>query len=115
MKWVILILGILSNASASTLIKVAMVEKEKNNFFNPYEIITNLPLISGVILYGIAFVLYAIALSKLPLNIAHPILTSGSIAIVAIASVVFFGEKLSLINIGGIILIMLGVGALTIR
>ena len=116
MQWLILILGVLSNASASVLIKVAMSSKETPiQLSNPISIIGNLPLVSGVGLYGMAFILYALALTYLPLNIAHPILTSGSIALVGIASVLFFGESLSTINIAGIILIILGVCALTVN
>jgi small multidrug resistance pump len=116
MQWLILILGVLSNASASVLIKVAMTSKESPiEISNPLSIIGNFTLISGVALYGLAFILYALALTYLPLNIAHPILTSGSIALVSIASVIFFGEILSPINIVGIALIILGVCALTVK
>jgi small multidrug resistance pump len=116
MQWLILILGVLSNASASVLIKVAMTSKESPiEISNPLSIIGNFTLISGVALYGLAFVLYALALNYLPLNVAHPILTSGSIALVSIASVIFFGEILSPINIVGIALIILGVCALTVN
>jgi small multidrug resistance pump len=116
MQWLILILGVLSNASASVLIKVAMTSKESPiEISNPLSIIGNFTLISGVALYGLAFVLYALALTYLPLNVAHPILTSGSIALVGIASVIFFGESLSPINIVGIALIILGVCALTVK
>lgn len=116
MKWLILILGILSNSSASILIKVAMTSKDAPiEISKPLSILGNIPLISGVLLYGIAFILYAFALTHLPLNVAHPILTCGSIAFVSIASVLFFGENLSTINIAGIILIILGVTALTVN
>ena len=116
MQWLILILGILSNASASVLIKVAVSSKETPiQLSNPLSIIGNLPLVSGIGLYGIAFILYALALNYLPLNVAHPTLTSGSIALVSIASVIFFGESLSTINIVGIVFIILGVCALTVN
>lgn len=81
----------------------------------PLSIIGNIPLVSGIGLYGIAFVLYALALNYLPLHVAHPTLTSGSIALVGIASVIFFGESLSITNITGIFLIALGVIALTMK
>ena len=116
MKWLILILGILSNASASVLIKVAMTNTSVPiQLSKPLSILGNIPLISGIGFYGIAFILYAVALTYLPLHIAHPTLTSGSIALVAISSVIFFGETLTLINISGIILITLGVVVLTIN
>ena len=116
MKWLILILGVLSNASASVLIKVAMSsENAPIQLNNPLSIIGNLPLFFGVGFYGMAFIFYALALTHLPLNVAHPILTSSSIALVCIASVLFFGESLSTINIIGIFFIILGVCALTIN
>lgn len=115
MKWLLLVLGILSNASASVLIKAAMSSKNPPvQLDNPLSIVGNLPLMSGVGLYGMAFILYAIALSHFPLNVAHPILTSGSITLVAIASVVVFGESLSKVNMVGIVLIIIGVYALTV-
>ena len=116
MKWSILVLGILSNASASVLIKVAMTNTSVPiQLSKPLSIIGNIPLVSGLSLYGLAFILYAVALIHLPLNVAHPTLTSGSIALVAVASATFFGETLTAINIAGIILIALGVVALTIN
>ena len=114
MKWLVLIMGILSNASASVLIKMAMSPLRKSpSFSDPLAILTNWPLILGVALYGLAFVLYAITLTRLPLSVAHPILTSGSIAIVAVLSVVIFGEQIRAINMVGIGLILLGVSILT--
>lgn len=116
MKWLILVLGILSNASASVLIKIAMTNTSAPIQFNkPLSIIGNIPLVSGLSLYGLAFILYAVALTYLPLNVAHPTLTSGSIALVAVASVAFFGETLNYVNMAGIILIVLGVVAITVN
>ena len=116
MKWIILILGVLANASASVLIKSAVTSNlAPIQITKPLSIIGNFPLMSGIGLYVVAFILYAVALLYLPLNVAHPILTSGSIALVAIASVVFFWESLSIINAIGFILIMLGVVALTTK
>ncbi|MCW8327456.1 SMR family transporter [Photobacterium sp. SDRW27] len=116
MKWLILIVGVLSNASASALIKVAMTPPRKlQSFSDPMSLLQNWPLWLGLFLYGTAFVLYALALTRLPLNVAHPILTSGSIAIVALFSSFFFGEQLSIINMMGIVLIIAGVFALTLN
>ena len=44
-----------------------------------------------------------------PLHVAHPILTSGAIAGVALLSVVMFRETLTLMTIAGILLIIAGV------
>lgn len=115
MKWLIILMGVLSNASASALIKAAMLPPRKMpSFSDPIAALQNWPLWLGLFLYGAAFVLYALALTRLPLNVAHPILTSGSIAVVAMFSVFIFGEQLSAINLLGIGLIMAGVVVLTL-
>ena len=116
MKWMILILGVVSNASASVLIKMAMgCQDTPIQISKPLSIIGNLPLMSGMVLYITAFVLYAVSLTYLPLNIAHPVLTSGSIALVFMASVLFFGETVSIVNFLGVVLIVCGVAALTVN
>ena len=73
----------------------------------------NWPLMAGLVLYGSAFVLYAVALKFFPLNIAHPTLTSGAIACVAILSVVVLGEALRPAMLAGLGFIVLGVILLT--
>jgi len=65
------------------------------------------------VLYGAAFLLYAAALARLPLNIAHPVLTSGAIATVALMAVLIFREPFHLSTGLGILLIVIGVSVLT--
>ncbi|WP_417787159.1 DMT family transporter [Stutzerimonas xanthomarina] len=116
MKWLILVLGIFSNASASVLIKLAITPPRKlPSIFEPWELLRNWPFWLGLFLYGAAFLLYTAALSRLPLNIAHPVLTAGAIATVAIFSIVIFKEPFSWTTGVGIVLIILGVTLLTSR
>lgn len=110
MKWFILLAGIAANASASILIKMAVTHPRKMpSLENIHESLLNWPFWLGLFFYGIALLLYTAALTKLPLNIAHPILTSGAIASVAIASFVLFKEEISTISLVGIALIIIGV------
>lgn len=116
MKWLILILGIAANASASVLIKVAiMPPRSFPSLSAPMAALYNWPFWLGLTLYGAAFLLYALALTKLPLNVAHPVLTSGAIATVAMMSVLIFREQFYWTTIAGIALVMLGVILITIR
>jgi small multidrug resistance pump len=116
MKWLILILGIASNASASVLIKLAMLAPRKfPSLSDPIAAVTNWPFWLGLAMYGGAFLLYAAALSKLPLNVAHPVLTSGAIATVALSSVLIFREPFHWTTGAGITLIIAGVALLTMR
>lgn len=116
MKWVILFSGILANAFASVLVKVAMMPPRKfPSFSDPLSALTNWPFWIGLAFYGVAFLLYAAALARLPLNVAHPILTSGAIAMVAIFSLLLFKERFYITTIVGIIFVLLGVILITVK
>ncbi|WP_083917521.1 DMT family transporter [Leeia oryzae] len=116
MKWLILLLGIFSNAFASVLIKLAMIAPRKfPSIQDPGSLLNNWPFWAGLSLYGIAFLLYSAALARLPLNIAHPILTSGAVAVVAILSSLFFHESFHWSTIFGIVLVICGVFFITVK
>lgn len=116
MKWLILLLGIAVNAAASVLVKLAMSHPRKfPTLADPAAAISNWPFWLGLVLYGAAFLLYAAALARLPLNVAHPILTSGAIAAVAISSIVIFREPFYWTTGAGILLVIAGVLLITAR
>ncbi len=110
MKWFILIFGILSNVLASVLVKIA---GQKHDLVagakEPLQLLFNIPLVSGVVLYGVAFILYALALQKFPLSFAHPVLTSGAILGVALFSLLFFNEPFGFTKWIGFFLVIVGV------
>jgi multidrug transporter EmrE-like cation transporter len=116
MKWLILVLGIVANTSASVLVKVAMLPPRSfPSLDDPRAAIANWPFWLGLGLYGAAFLLYAAALARLPLNVAHPILTSGAIAAVALVSAFGFREPFPWTTAAGIALIIGGVAMITMR
>jgi small multidrug resistance pump len=110
MKWLILIAGIMSNASASVLIKLAMMPPRRfPSLEDPLSVLRNWPLMLGLALYCGAFLLYAAALAKLPLNVAHPILTAGAVGTVAIASAFILREPFPWTTVLGIVFVAVGV------
>ncbi|HQU09051.1 MAG TPA: SMR family transporter [Opitutales bacterium] len=116
MKWLILILGIASNAAASVLIKFAVHPPHKlPSLKDPLAALSNWPFWLGLTLYGAAFFLYAIALIRLPLNVAHPILTSGAIAAVALSAFIIFREPFPWTTIVGILLVIAGVALIALN
>ena len=116
MKWFILICGIAANASASVLIKLAITPPRKfPSAGDRSAAVCNWPFWLGLCLYGAAFLFYAAALTKLPLNVAHPVLTSGAIAIVALLSVFIFREDFYWTTGVGIVLVITGVALITVR
>lgn len=110
MKWLILLLGIASNASASILIKLAM-----NGNGNLTSILKNPVLWLGLAFYGGAFLLYTFALKLFPLNVAHPVLTSGALLTVTAASVVVFHEPLPPTTLLGLAFLVVGVVLIALR
>jgi len=116
MKWLILILGITSNASASVLVKMAMIPPRKfPTISDPMAALSNWPFWLGLGLYAATFLLYAAALARLPLNVAHPVLTSGAIATVALFSILIFREPFHWTTWFGIVLVIIGVALITAR
>jgi multidrug transporter EmrE-like cation transporter len=116
MKWLILVLGIAANASASVLVKMAMLPPRKfPSLSDPMLALGNWPFWLGLGLYGAAFLLYAAALARLPLNVAHPVLTCGAVAAVATLSVLVFREPFYWTTGAGILLVIGGVMLITAR
>ena len=72
------------------------------------KIISNKFIILGVGSYGLSALLWLIVLSKMDLSLAYP-LVSSSYILVALASKIFFNEKISKLRWISIIIIMLGV------
>ena len=116
MRWLILVLGIAANASASVLVKMAMMPPRKfPSLAEPLAALNNWPFWLGLGLYGAAFLLYAAALARLPLNVAHPVLTSGAVATVALFSILIFREPFHWTTGVGILLVIAGVALITAR
>lgn len=116
MKWFILILGICTNAFASVLIKIAVTEPRKfPSLTDLSAAFANWPFWLGLFFYGAAFLLYTLALAKFPLNIAHPVLTTGAVALVALLSIVFFKEQFYWTTLLGILFVIVGVGLITVN
>jgi small multidrug resistance pump len=116
MKWLIVVLGIACNASASVFVKLALLPPRRPlSVTDVTSIVTNGALIAGIVLYGLAFVLYAAALTKLPLNVAQPVTTAGAIASVALLSVAIFRESFPWTAALGIVFVIAGVVLISLR
>ncbi len=63
----------------------------------------------SVISFGFGFLTYSYVLSKLQLNVAYPILVGSGVFLTAITSWLLFEEKLSILQVAGLFLILLGI------
>jgi small multidrug resistance pump len=116
MKWLILALAIAANASASALVKLAMTPPRRfPSLADPLAALANWPLWLGLALYATGFFLYAAALVSLRLNVAYPVLVSGSVVAVALLALLVFREPFYWTTAAGIALVMAGVVLIAMR
>ena len=97
MKWVYLLLAIVSEVVATSALK------SSESFSRLW------PSVLTVVGYGVAFNLLSLTLRELPVGIAYAIWSGVGIVLVSLAAVVLFGQKLDLPALIGMGLIVAGV------
>lgn len=112
MTWLLVILGVLANAAASVLVKLS--SDGPLRLSDPVALVTNWKLVLAAASYGVAFLAYAAAVTRLPLNVAHPISTAGAIVVVGLASALMIREAFSPLHWLGYALLLAGIVALAL-
>ena len=97
MKWVYLLLAIVSEVVATSALK------SSESFSRLW------PSVLTVVGYGVAFYLLSLTLREMPVGIAYAIWSGVGIVLVSLAAVVLFGQKLDLPDLIGMGLIVAGV------
>ena len=97
MKWVDLLLAIVSEVVATSALK------SSESFSRLW------PSVLTVVGYGVAFYLLSLTLREMPVGIAYAIWSGVGIVLVSLAAVVLFGQKLDLPALIGMGLIVAGV------
>jgi len=110
----LILLGVLLNAGAQLLLKAGMdhIGHFAFSFHNIFpigiKIARNHLIVLGLSSYVISVVVWLLVLSRVDVSYAYPMLSIGYI-INAIAAHYLFGEDLSLTNLAGICVIIIGV------
>ena len=73
-----------------------------------------IPTLIMALLYAVSFLPLAIALKKMDVSVAYAVWSAVGTAMVTIMGTFLFHEKISLVKVGGIALIILGVVALNL-
>ena len=97
MKWVYLLLAIVSEVVATSALK------SSESFSRLW------PSVLTVVGYGVAFYLLSLTLREMPVGIAYATWSGVGIVLVSLAAVVLFGQKLDLPALIGMGLIVAGV------
>lgn len=106
--------GILLNAAAQLLLKagtnrlglVSLVPETLPSTL--WQLLTNLPIMGGLFLYGISVLTWIAGLSRVDVSIAYPLLSLGYV-VNAVAAYFLFGEMITWQRALGIGIILIGV------
>jgi len=112
MTTLLLILALTGNALANICIKLGSEQFSEGLrvfFTNPFVLLKNGYFFAGLVLFGLALVMYSLVLSRMNLSIAYPIMTSMGFFIVVGFSVWHLEEHLMWWQWLGIALILTGV------
>lgn len=109
-----LILAILFNIIAQFLLKVGAkninnIDTTKSILNKIIESLTNPYFLGALFTYGIAFLIYYLALSKIELSKAYPLVSISVLIAIFSLSVIFLNETLNFIKALGFVLCILGI------
>jgi drug/metabolite transporter (DMT)-like permease len=106
--------GILLNAAAQLLLKagtnrLGLVSLVPETLLSTlWQLVTNLPIMGGLFLYGISVLTWIAGLSRVDVSIAYPLLSLGYV-VNALAAYFLFGEMITWQRALGIGIILIGV------
>ena len=110
----LLMLGVLLNAAAQLLLKAgttsvgAFAFSMENVGPVGFKLATSPHILGGLGCYVVSVVVWILALSRVPVSVAYPMLSIGYV-VNAIAAWYLFGEALTPMRVAGIAIIVLGV------
>lgn len=109
----LILISVFLGAMGQVLVKYGAVNLELNftiKYLLPsiFNILKNMPVMLGIISYGLSFLLWIKVLSKVELSYAYPMVSLGYV-ITMMFSYFVFKENISLIRILGVVFIILGV------
>jgi len=106
-------LGVLLNAAAQLLLKAGTTRVGEfafsvENIVPVGARMANLPILAGLACYVVSVVVWILALSRVPVSVAYPMLSVGYV-VNAFAAWALFGESLGAQKLAGIGFIVVGV------
>ena len=110
----LILTGVLLNAVAQLLLKagsraiVGVAVSFSNAWTLLERVAINPPIIGGLVCYAISVVVWILALSRVDVSVAYPMLSVGYV-VNAIAAWMLFGENLNAARLAGIGVIIVGV------
>lgn len=99
--------------SGQVLWKSAVVELEQKNIellstAGLFELVTTYKLLAGMVVYLIATIAFIVLLSRFNYFQVQSVVVGSSLVMTLLAAMVMFGERPSILNVTGIIIIIIG-------
>ncbi len=111
--WPMLALAVLSNTSASLILKWASLPQHRiESWSAPPALGQIAPLALALLCYGLSFLAYMLALRTFAVSFAYPVITSLSVLLISVAASTVLQEGITPASLLGTVLILLGVGVL---
>jgi multidrug transporter EmrE-like cation transporter len=112
-SFALVLAGVILNAMAQLLLKagadrVGPLELSAKSLQLLPPLVLSAPIVAGLACYAVSVVIWIVALSRVEVSIAYPMLSIGYV-ITAVAAAMFFGEALTPAKLGGIVAIGIGV------
>ncbi|MGK4006300.1 EamA family transporter [Sorangium sp. So ce1036] len=111
--YLFLIIALLFNATANILMKLASRRVPSMEGLSLVQkgvaLATNVHLVLGLVLFASNILFYVLALKRINLSVAYPIMSSGGFLIISVFSVYYLRETLTALQIGGIVFIAAGI------
>ncbi len=114
-KWIMLIVALVLNAAANILLKVGAVTGQETSagptFWAKLLHFLNLATVAGIALFAANVLVYRRALDDLNVSVAYPVMVSGGLIIVTLAAAALpaLREKITWLQVAGMVLIAAGV------
>lgn len=114
----LILTGVMLNAAAQLLLKsgaraIAEVEFSLANIWTLVgRLVLNPPILAGLACYAVSVVVWILALSRVKVSVAYPMLSIGYV-VTAVAAWILFSEQMSTTRMAGIGVIICGVWLVT--
>ena len=116
MGYVFLALALALNATANVLLKLGAAHVGSLGEPNLIgRLATNYHLLAGLSLFALNVVFYILALTRLNLSLAYPIMMAGGVIIVVSVSILFLQEDVTTRQMLGLLLLILGIALVADR
>ena len=106
LSFLLVIVAAVNTAAGNIFLKYSRIATMGQPFF---ESLFSVYFLLGITCYAVNVIVFVKALEGMPLSIAYPVLASLGFALVVLASIVLFDERLGVLQWAGLVLILCGI------